>query len=306
MPKVKKDFYEAKYDLMFKAIFLNPDNRDLLKLLLKSTINKDVEIEKVLSPEIPKHNIHIKGKALDVIVRDKNNDIYNIEVNLVSDDYIRIRNAAYIFTKFGDEVKESENYDNFPNIIQINLSFALNKNYPEISKYELIDKNNKKKFTDKLQIYEFNIAKIKQKGYNNISSRFLSALDANKEELSTLCKGDEKMEKFEKVVNNLNSDEEMIEFLSAEKEELIINTIKSRSEKQGILKGEKEKENLIIKNMLKQNLDVDTISKYTDVPIEKVIAIKEGKWYIICLFVWKWKKNHVIIKHEKNGSERYG
>ncbi len=259
---------------MFKAIFLNPDNRDLLKLLFKSTLNKDLDIEKILPSEIPKHSIHIKGKVLDVIVRDKERSIYNIEVNLTNDDYIRIRNAAYIFTKFGDEVKESENYDNFPNIIQINLSFALNKKYPEIGKYELIDKRNGKKFTDKLQIYEFNIAKIKQKGCNNISSRFLSALDADKEELSLLCRGNEETEKLEKIVNDLNNDEEMIQFLSTEKEEeLIINTIKSRSEKQGIIKGEKNKEFSIIQNMLKQGLDANLISEYTGIALEKVEEI---------------------------------
>lgn len=275
MSKIKKDFYEAKYDAMFKAIFLNPDNRDLLKLLFKSTLNKDVEIEKVLSPEIPKHNIHIKGKVLDVIVRDKTGDLYNIEVNIANDDYIKIRNAAYIFTKFGDEIKETKNYDNFPNMIQINLSFTLSKKYPEVAIYELYDKENKRTFIDKIKIYEFNIAKIKQKGYNNISSKFLSALDANKEELEKLCRGEEIMEKFEKAVNDLNKDEEMVEFLSAEKEEeLIINTIKSRAERQGIIKGEKqgqkEKETSIILNMHKQGLDDKTISEYTGIDLKEV------------------------------------
>ena len=82
---------------------------------------------------------------------------------------------------------QSSNSDNLlinsmPLAIQINLS-SLNSN-TLVYKYNLYDKINNKTYIDNLEIYEFNITKIKETCYNKSSKyRLLSLLDCNKEAL---------------------------------------------------------------------------------------------------------------------------
>ena len=61
-------YFKAKNDAMFKAIFCNENNRDLLTRLLEDILDTKVTIKKVSVPELIKKNIYVKGKTLDVLV----------------------------------------------------------------------------------------------------------------------------------------------------------------------------------------------------------------------------------------------
>ena len=68
------------------------------------------------------------------------------------------------------------------------------------------------------------------------------------------------MEKFKSEVDKLNSDDKFVKFLSDEKEvELLINTYRDEGYDKGTLQ-EKQK---IAREMLKDNIDINTICKYT-------------------------------------------
>ena len=68
-------FIKATNDQMFKAIFAPKKNRKLLKELIKRSLKnvKEINLEdlKILSSEIPKNNINIKGKTVDVLAETK-------------------------------------------------------------------------------------------------------------------------------------------------------------------------------------------------------------------------------------------
>ena len=63
-----KKFYTAKIDAMFKAIFCNPENTNLLKGLIEKCLEEKIEVIEIKSPEVVKKNIYEKGKVLDVLV----------------------------------------------------------------------------------------------------------------------------------------------------------------------------------------------------------------------------------------------
>ena len=276
---MKKKFFKGTNDNMFKAIFTPKKNRELLKEFikrsLKQVLNSDLEDLVILSSEIAKTNVHIKGKTVDVLAETKN-EVLNIELNNSYYPALHNRNASYIFSKYSEEVKVSETYNKMKMFIQINLTKGLSKDYPSLEIYTLKGEKSNKKYIDNLIILEFNIDKIKDEWYNGISEyNFVAALDLEGEELDKICEGDKYMELFEKEVKRLNQNQKFTEFMSAkEEEEKLKKTLIEDAKNEGIQKGEMKKQIEIAKNMLENKMDVKLISKLTELSISEIEALK--------------------------------
>ena len=276
---MKKKFFKGTNDNMFKAIFTPKKNRELLKEFikrsLKQVLNSDLEDLVILSSEIAKTNVHIKGKTVDVLAETKN-EVLNIELNNSYYSALHNRNASYIFSKYSEEVKVSETYNKMKMFIQINLTKGLSKDYPSLEIYTLKGEKSNKKYIDNLIILEFNIDKIKDEWYNGGSEfNFVAALDLEGKELDKICEGDKYMELFEKEVKRLNQNQKFTEFMSAkEEEEKLKKTLIEDAKNEGIQKGEMKKQIEIAKNMLENKMDVKLISKLTELSISEIEALK--------------------------------
>ena len=179
--------------MVFKAIFCNPKNKDLLQGLLEKCLKQKLEVIKVETPEIIKKNVYMKNKTLDVLVKTKDN-IINIEINSVYYEALNYRNAAYIFEKYAETVKVGEDYLHMPDVIQINFTSGLSKKYPTLGKYLYIDPDTKIKRIDNFMTYEYNIDKIKEMCYNGDKKYdYIAALDFEIGDIEKYCKGDEYM-----------------------------------------------------------------------------------------------------------------
>lgn len=271
---MSKKYFKGKNDGMFKAVFCNPKNEDLLKALIEDGLKRKIKILKIYPPEIIKTNIYVKGKTLDVLVM-ADDEILNIEVNTNYYDGLHRRNASYIFSKYSEEAKIGDDYEEMRNFIQMNITSGLSKNEPLVSEYVLADLNTKKKFIDNLTIYEYNLDKIKELYSKTSEYKFLAALDCDEKELKKICKGDKIMEKFEHEVSKLNKDIEFTQFLTEEEDaRKVHNTIMSNAKKEGIKIGVTKKSYEIAKNMLEDNIDIDTIIKYTGLTQEEIENLK--------------------------------
>ena len=269
---IEKKFYTAKYDAVFKAVFCNPNNRDLLKWIIEKCLNRNIEIIKVESPEIIKNNIYVKNKTLDVLVKTEK-ELLNIELNSGYYSSLHRRNAGYIFSKYSEETKVGEDYLKMKNHIQINFSINLPKRYPLLGIYKLNDLKTEIEFIDNLTIYEFNVDKIKERCYNedNKEYNFIAILNSNNRELEKLCKGDKYMEKFKEEVERLNEDSTFTGFLSAEEDaKKVHNTLIGEAREEGF-------EEAIIKttkNMLNKNMDITIISEITGLTKSQIENLK--------------------------------
>ncbi len=152
---MKKKFYKGTNDQMFKAIFTAKKNEYLLKEFirrsLKNVLNSNLDDLKILSTEVVKTNINIKGKTAFVLAETKN-EILNIELNNTYYPSLHKRNAAYIFSKYSEETKVSETYDKMKTFIQINLTKGLKKEYPSLEIYTLKGEKSDNKYIDNLII----------------------------------------------------------------------------------------------------------------------------------------------------------
>ena len=281
-----KKFYKISKDAMFKSIFCKEENWILLERLIEEVINEKVKIINLSVPELPKDKITIKGKILDVLVKTANGEI-NIEINSETDYYLRRRNASYIFKRYSNSIKVSESYQSMPNFIQINLSSNLKNDYPRIAIYTLYDYENKITFINNLKIYEINLVKYKEFCYNNdIKKSIIAMIDMTYEELLKV-KGDKLMERLKDEAIKLNDDDDFVKLMSDEDEERLLKNsyiqdgyekgIKQGIEqgreqgiKQGIEQGIKQNTISLIKNMAKENIDIEQISKITGLSIEKI------------------------------------
>ena len=119
----------------------------------------------VVPTELPKDKMFIKNKILDIVaVSDGIN--YNIELNSVSNNYLRRRNASYIFKMYSDSVPVNGSYDDMKRFIQINLTDKSDLSIPLIAKYEVTSKETKVNYVDNLEIYEIDISKVDKRCYN--------------------------------------------------------------------------------------------------------------------------------------------
>lgn len=284
---MKKKFFKGTNDNMFKAIFTPKKNRELLKEFLKRSLKEVTSINLddliILSSEIAKTNVHMKGKTVDILAETKN-EILNIELNNGYYPALHKRNASYIFSKYSEEIKVSETYNKMKMFIQINFTKGLSKDYPSLEIYTLKGEKSNKKYIDNLIILEFNIDKIKNECYNgNKEFNFVAALDLEGAELDKICEGDKYMELFEKEVKRLNENQKFTEFMSAEEEEeklkkTLIEDAKNEGIQEGkelgIQEGETKKQIEIAKNMLENKMVPEMISKITGLSIAEIEALK--------------------------------
>ena len=273
-------FYNATNDAMFKAIFTNPNNEDLLTSLLETILKTKVKILKLLPPEKIKKHIRDKGKTLDVLI-EAENKIINIELNADYYSNLHRRNAAYIFNNYIEDLESGEDYINMHNHIQINLTNNLPKEYPLVKIYKLIDNKEKKEFIDNLIIYEFNLNKIKEMCYNkgNQEYKLLAALSCNEEELDNLSKNDKLLEKFKGEVMRMNKNRKFANFMDQEEEaRKLHNTLMAEATMKGVEQGLEQGENNskleIALNMKKDKVDIDTIIKYTNLSKAEIENLK--------------------------------
>ena len=265
-------FYSCRYDAAFKEVFLNDKNRDLLKAIIESVIGEEIIIEKTSNVELLDGNVNVRKKRIDARVK-ATGKVVEIEVNTETDNEYKPRNVAYIGNIYSKYTFRGDRYDENTDIIQINFSYGIsNKEY--IREYFIQDKSGNK-FVKNFKIYEVNMQKVKETWYNNAERdkfKYLSMMDLSKEELEKIPKGEDViMDKYKKEIIDKNDDPLFQEFMSREEDERkMFNTKLYNAEEKGRASGIKE----TAKNMLKDNLDLNTISKYTGLTIKEIETLR--------------------------------
>ena len=274
-------FYLASNDKCFKCIFLNPQNQDLLSALIESVTW--CKYSNMNYSDIEKNiNMYIRRKYLDVNL-DSKDAIVNIEVNRFNENYIRPRNTAFICDCYSNNVLVNGKYNEEKNIIQINLSYGIKDNIP-IKKYMILN-TDRKDLNPRVKnfiIYEVNMDYIMKLWYNKYKQevniyKYFIMLNLNLEELKELYEmtKDERIVKYMEELKKVNTIPQFREFITEEQDkEFILNTVRYEGEKIGEARGEARGEKIgVLKtaaNMLKEKINIETISKVTGLSINQI------------------------------------
>ena len=110
----------SKVLVAFKKTKLLKPLDEEIKIINKAT-NKEITTEDVIEymmQELQNRNVHVKGKTLDLLVKTKNN-IYDLEINNVFDEYVRKRNYAYMSNLYSNLLEHHDSYLDMPKLTQI-------------------------------------------------------------------------------------------------------------------------------------------------------------------------------------------
>ena len=106
--------------------------------------------------------------------------------------------------------------------------------------------------------------------------KYLIMLDLNQEELKTLeeLSQDRSVDKYMKTLEEVNQDPDFREFMSAEEDNRKIeNSLRREAIEKGLEQGSTEKAREIAKQMLKDDISVEQISKYTGLSKEEIESL---------------------------------
>ena len=154
---IEKKLIPLKFDLMFKKVFGDNNDKRPLKQLLKCILDIDPKEIIILNPEIIGTNYYDKRTTVDLIVKLEDGTKIGIEMNTNVNKYLIDRNIFYMFKIMSKDMKKGNLYSGLNKHIQINIDCEGYHKKP-IMKYKLIEENTREILTDKIEIVRVDLS----------------------------------------------------------------------------------------------------------------------------------------------------
>ncbi len=264
-------FYNGKYDRVFKAIFCDESNPNMLKVFLEKLLNIEITEIYFLKQELELSDIRERKKIVDLLVKVKENYIH-IELNSSNQSYLHVRNFCYFANIISRNTRKGKQYNKEIQFIHIDLSYGI-KGKEARSEYQIRDEVGSL-YIKNVKIIEYNMDRIMEYWYTADRKKieeykYLIMLGLDRETLREFVKGDTYMEAYQKKVEELNNEEIYIPWITPEEdEEFILNTEKDISFKEG-----KQERNIeVARNLLESGVDIQIIQKATGLTKEQIYA----------------------------------
>ena len=275
-------------DSMFKTMINNESRMEYICYLIASIFNEDynevLKNTKFIKNNIDKYKNEESNKTVDLLCKIKGK-ILNVEVNNNTSKSSLERNLGYMFSLYSANMKTGEKY-NFNKVIQININnfrFRGRKDVLEecyITNINHIPKdiNDFQIYSNKIRIINIYLPNIRKKDYNKLKlyEKLLLIFNENDNQLlKDLSKGDEIMEKYVKESKEASEQDEVIGMYDKElHDERLRLAENDEYREKGIEEGIQQNQKETALKMLQDNLDLDTISKYTELSIEEIEQLK--------------------------------
>ena len=304
---VKYDYIDPLYDRAFKTIFKADTDRFLIKILLKGLLGIDVvEVEEIDS-EFKVYGLDEKQERCDYLVKVDGLSIL-MECNRVYSSKLKDRNLSHFRRLINDQgfgsvmlnfdnydvegsgrlysryALRSDNddkfYDGVMEIFHINLSKFNKMVYTkeeidklnEMEKALLIFKTRHRESLSMLTEGDANFMKFKQL-YEDMTNDKKLIDEYTKEELEIMAFGEELAKEIAEELAEELAEEKAKELAEEKAKELAEEKVKEIVEEKK-QEGIKSRNIEIAKNMLKDNIDINTISKYTSLSKKEIEKLK--------------------------------
>ena len=283
--------YDPKKDYIFKTLFGREKNKNLLISLLNSILRGNPVIKDLTlhNTELTKILEKDKSSRLDISAISDKGIKFDIEMQCRKTSDIPNRALHYSSKLFSSDIKENEDYNQARRVISIwifgenvtNRKEAINEammtwQENEHDPYEVMT-NHLRIIYLELNKYEVNDGNIKDilsgwvdflRNPAHIDKRVLSNKDIEKavEELEYISTDDEERAIIEAIQSGIN-DQNSRETIA-----------RNEGKQEGLREGEINKAREMAKNMLKDNVSINTISKYTGLTINEIqeLTINQG------------------------------
>lgn len=272
-------------DTMLKAMFQNENRIKYSAKFLSYFI--DVEYEDILNNiclaknELDKNNENNKGERCDYVALLSDTSL-NIEVNNNSSLEVLERNMEYAHRLYSKKIRRGEENYQYTQVIQFNLNnFAFKGNDKIVDIYTVTNDDNIG-LSNKLifvQIYVPNLRKKwYTKGMKSLSEEekyILALVEMDLDKLNDLG-GENIMDEYVKEAEEVSFEGGVGEAYDKEwalRDQGYRDGL-SQGKAEGKIEGFSQGKVEIAKNMLKDNIPVESISKYTSLSIDEIKNLK--------------------------------
>jgi predicted transposase/invertase (TIGR01784 family) len=262
-----------RYDTVFKSIFKDENNRDVVEDFLKAMLDipADVTFEDIIvrDPELLPDAEGEKLSILDVRLKIPGQGLVNVEMQLCRLPEIKQRLIHYLTKTGASQLSAGDSYADFKRVVMVVIAdFNFIDDAEYYHRYLLYDKERDSLFTDLL---EFVIVELRKRPDEpdhaarwNWAKFFGSGSDA---ELREVAGESEKIAKAMLTIERLSADE--AERVRAEYQEMMRRDYVSRidgAKREGRAEGHAED----AKRMKAEGLDAALISKITGLPADDI------------------------------------
>jgi len=285
-------FADPKNDLAFKKIFGNEKHKNILISFLNAVLDfKDemeiIDVELVNPYQVPKIP-ELKETILDIKAKNKSGESFIVEMQKKDLGDFAKRSLYYTSKAYVSQLDKGKDYSKLKKVYFIGiLNFNIFENKSFISRHLIINQE-----TNLQDLKDFEFTFIELPKFNKELNELKTILDKwiyfikNAENLELIpkeFKNQEFKEAFEIAKQTAWNKEELEVYdYIALKEADEINALRT-AERKGLQKGlekgreegKKEKAMEIAKNLLNLGLDIESISKTTDLSVEEIKNIKE-------------------------------
>jgi predicted transposase/invertase (TIGR01784 family) len=295
--------YGATNDYMFKRVFGDERNKDILTAFLKTVLDipaEDYQEIQIQDSLLKVEKFGDKVGILDIKIKTKSSKIIDVEMQVAYQGCMKERIIYYISRMIAEQMGTSEKYSKIQKVVSIviaadHILIQGSDNFHH--RFLLRDKESDKVFTNKIEVDTLELKKLPKtsKGKQKLLLEWLNFMKAETEEelnmLASQTTASMELKKAIRTIKNLNADnktrqlaEERVkywrDYLSSVEEADIkgftrgVEIGEARGEARGIEKQKgKEKRETALK-MLSDGLKFDFIAKYTELPIEEIEALK--------------------------------
>ncbi len=282
----KQEILKPKNDVIFKNLFSKNGNEEMLAEIIEEGLKikvEEIEVEKEV--ELSKMHVNEKYGRLDLRVIVNKNIMVIIEMQRTDNCNMTKRALFYAGKIIGSSLKSKETYDNIKDIYMISI---LNYNILETEEYStdtvIVDSKYRKYIIiEGIKFYFIELPKFRKqvKDPKTKLEQWLAFIDYESEEMLNMAIARNKLvEKAQKDYEYLTGDaatrrlEELREkaiydeyFAYERGEEIGIEKGEARGkiigEKHGKIIGEREGRIKTAIEMIKDNVNLETIAKYT-------------------------------------------
>ena len=285
-----KTIYLAKFDVIFKAIFVSDGDYTLLASLLSSILGIPIEAEDITVLNVELAPEHRSGRLsrLDVRVKTADNKHINIEIQLVDEKNMDKRSIFYLSKLYTQQMTAKMKFHELGQAITINIldfDYLPYEEYHNV--YRLKNIANNDELTNALEIHFIELKKMPRDRIGSQKDFWMKFISAeNEEALDMLAKQNEVMDKAVKKLVYVSSDELIrYEMDMREKIELDYYSAMQGSYDEGIAIGEERgiaigeergrEANIreVVLEMKNDGLSEERIARIVKLPIEDVRGI---------------------------------
>ena len=289
--QIEKDIANKKYnplnDILFKFVFGKEERKEITISFLNAALGREGKDEitdiKFRNSEFSALAENEKSTRLDIFCTTQIDEKIDVEIQINNRKNIEKRTLFYWSNMYLSGHKKGQDYNELKPSITINL---LNYNNfdatePMHSMFSVYNMSTGKRLCNDLELHFFELKKFQKKPISELSrierwiAYFSNKLDVS--ELQELAMQDSKIKDALEASDRFMDD--LDERLAYVNREMAMMDYKSDTEgyyRDGIAKGRAEERYDIIRNMMENGADDETINKLTKISIEEIREVRKN------------------------------